>query len=370
MVVITRIFARNIGPLESIDLDLGRRNAVLLVGKNGVGKTTLGSVIEIVQLVARGWSRVKQLYDKFPSLEHTMSPFSLEIEVLLNETTFVYRLDLEVPEGFKEHRIANEALLVNGAFALKRERSQVSYVPQGSEEGPRFFLDWHIFALTVVQARMEGDPVVQFRDWFSRVFVLSPIPELMESVSLQNDILLSRHCENIADFFSALFSEKPSAYEPFVNSLREFWPDVQDVTNPAYKGGKRIIVTFEHETKSITVPFDHLSSGEKCQFLASLLVAAQAAQGPLTVFWDEPDAHLALDEVQQFILRLIKASRKLHGQLIATSHHPETVRVFSKEDAVVLFRNTHLQGTRYRFANDLNLDAELVETLQFGEFEL
>jgi predicted ATPase len=85
-------------------------------------------------------------------------------------------------------------------------------------------------------------------------------------------------------------------------------------------------------------------------------------------FWDEPDNYLALDEVGQFVLALRRAFQS-GGQFIATSHNPEAVSAFSRENTFHLHRNSHLEPPTVRRLQDLQVDGDLVSALIRGDVE-
>lgn len=78
--------------------------------------------------------------------------------------------------------------------------------------------------------------------------------------------------------------------------------------------------------------------------------------------WDEPDNHLSLSEVGQFVVGLRKMSNK-GGQFSATTHHPETVRKFSDETTFVLTRKGHLDPTLPKLLTEYSYTGDLVNAL-------
>src|ERR1700694_2919572 len=59
--VIRRFYVHNFRCLENFELPVSGQPAVLLIGKNGSGKTTVGLALEILQRIARGTNRVGDL---------------------------------------------------------------------------------------------------------------------------------------------------------------------------------------------------------------------------------------------------------------------------------------------------------------------
>ena len=83
---------------------------------------------------------------------------------------------------------------------------------------------------------------------------------------------------------------------------------------------------------------------------------------PVLCMWDEPDNHLSLSEVGQFIIGLRKMANR-GGQFISTTHHPETIRKFSDETTFVLTRKSHLEPTVARQLADFPYNGDLINAL-------
>jgi len=59
---------------------------------------------------------------------------------------------------------------------------------------------------------------------------------------------------------------------------------------------------------------------------------------------------------------LIKVASN-RGQLIATSHHPETIRKFSDDNILVLSRKSHLDPTLSSRLSDVGYTGDLIDTI-------
>lgn len=66
--MIRRLYIHNFRCLENFELPVSGLSSVLLIGKNGSGKTTVGLALEILQRIARGTNRVKDLVKRRISL--------------------------------------------------------------------------------------------------------------------------------------------------------------------------------------------------------------------------------------------------------------------------------------------------------------
>jgi predicted ATPase len=142
-----RIYVHNFRCLENFELPIGNRRSMLLFGKNGAGKSTVGLALALLQAIARGTNRVGQLVkSKDFYLGKTDAPMRFEVDVELGGELYQYRLALELPPGFKELRVKNEQLLVREQSVYAREHSKVSVMRKGRDALAEFMIDWHLIA--------------------------------------------------------------------------------------------------------------------------------------------------------------------------------------------------------------------------------
>ncbi|PZV15057.1 MAG: ATPase [Pseudanabaena sp.] len=391
--MLQRLYVHNFRCLENFELNLKDLPSSLLIGKNGTGKSTIASALEVLQSIGRGINRVSQLIQaKDFNSSRSGIPIRFEIEVLLKEQLYKYVLSLELStENFKEIRIFEEHLLVAGNPIYSREAAQVklygnniqSQTPQGnriaspfSNQFPlttsqlmAFQVDWHLVALTLIQVQSETDPLYIFKNWLSRMIILAPIPSLMTGESSGETLEPERNGSNFGEWFSGLLRRYPAAYTQVDRYLREVMPDIQDIQNePIGKDAKSMIVQFEANNQTLSLDFKDLSDGEKCFFLCAVVLAANKYYSPFC-FWDEPDNYLSLSEVGHFITTL-RRSFKNSGQILVTSHNEEAIRKFSNENTFVLDRKSHLEPTLIRMLSDISINGDLVDTLIRGDIEL
>ena len=91
----------------------------------------------------------------------------------------------------------------------------------------------------------------------------------------------------------------PSGIQHLDTYLKSVIPDFESFENvPRGEHGKQLLVKFEQQEKesagTLSIDFKQLSDGEKCFFLAALIVASNKVSGPIFCMWDEPDNHLSL----------------------------------------------------------------------------
>jgi len=370
--VIRRFYVHNYRCLENFELPISGQSSVLLIGKNGSGKSTVGQALWILRKVANGINRVDKLIrpkDLVPRVRSV--PVRFEIEAALGGRVYEYILAFELPESFKELRVLEEKLTVDGAPVYTRELAQVHLVRagHGQHREPTFRVDWHLVALPIVQELSHTDPLFVFKQWLSRTLILRPLPGRITGESNSEVQVPVPSLRNFAAWFSGLLSDAPASYAKIDEYLRQAMSDLKSIKNPLVgKESRSIEVEFSTSQGSITVPLQDLGDGEKCFMIGALVLAAREAHGPMVCFWDEPENYLALDEVADLMLTLRRAFEP-GGQLIAASHNPEVIRAFSHENTLYFYRKSHLEPTVVRRLADLNVNGDLVSALIRGDVE-
>lgn len=369
--VIRRFYVHNFRCLENFELPIADRSSVLLIGKNGAGKTTVGFALEILQRIARGTNRVNDVVKpKDLARGHTDAPMRFEIEVKLGDVSYEYFIAFDFPKGFKELRVLAEGLAADGKPVFTREVAQVNLAKAGMEKEAKFLIDWHLAALPIVQERTQQDPLFIFKQWLARVVILRPIPSLIKGNSEEETLQPNIQGTDFGAWFSGLVTTAPAAYAKIDHYLKQVMPDFKDIKNPVVgKDARNLEVQFSNDLGNVTIPFADLSDGEKCFMICATVLAANDAYGPLVCFWDEPDNYLALSEVGHFVMALRKAFQ-LGGQFITTSHNPEAIRRFSEENTLALYRKSHLEPTNVRPLSEIKVSGDLVSALIRGDVEL
>jgi predicted ATPase len=350
--------------------------SALLIGKNGAGKSTIASALEVLQKICRGINRMRDLEklnlisSKDFARGRSDVPIRFEIEVLLQDKLYKYVLALDLPEKFRELRVFEEQLLVAEEPIYSRKEAQVTLHTTSPNREAQFRVDWHLVALPVIQEQSETDPLHIFKTWLARTIILAPIPSLMTGDSNGETLEPKRDGSNFGEWVSGLLSRYPAAYTQVDKYLREVMPDIQDFLNELIgKDSKSMIVRFEANNANLSIEFNDLSDGEKCFFLCAVVLAANKFYGPLFCFWDEPDNYLSLSEVGHFVMSL-RSSFKNSGQILVTSHNPEAIGKFSDENTLVLGRPSHLEPTRVRPLSEMSVKGNLINALIGDDIEL
>jgi len=366
--VVHQFYVHNFRCLENFKLPIAGRQSILLIGKNGAGKTTVGLALEILQKIGRGINRVGELVKpKDLARGRKDAPMRFEIKVEFGGNRYEYDIAFEFPDGFKELRVREETLTVDGEVVYGRELAKVYLARPNKDKEASFSIDWHLVALPIIQEQSENDPIFVFRRWLARMLIFRPMPSLIRGDSKDETLEPNPQVTDFGAWFSGVLAYAPSAYSRIDEFLRNVMPDFTDVKNPIVGAESRsLTLQFSNGEGSLTLPFEDLSDGEKWFMIGALVIAANQAYGPILCFWDEPDNYLAPSEVQHFIMALRRAFAS-RGQFIATSHNPEGIRSFSDENTLLFYRNNHLEPTIVRPLDELQINGDLVGALTRGD---
>ena len=150
--MLQRLYIHNFKSFQNFELKPEGRHSSLLVGKNGVGKSSVAKALLVLQGIGRGVNRVGQLVSpRHFFMAQTDAPMRFELEVLLQGQLYRYSLALELPDKFKELRVLEERLTLDGQPVFVREQAQVSLRKTVATTGDaRFLVDWHLIALPLI----------------------------------------------------------------------------------------------------------------------------------------------------------------------------------------------------------------------------
>ena len=358
--MIERLYVHNFRCLENFTLDLAGRSSALAIGRNGSGKSTVLACLELLQSIGRSSYRVSDSISESDFTQHRVAqPMRFEVALKINDKRFEYSVSFEWGANLREAHINDESLKVDGVSIFTRDYSQI----QVDGSAP-FGIDWRFFALPVINER-PGGPIQTIKKYFATMILIAPIPSNMTGFSDNPSLELQHDAGNYASCLRALLAQKPAAYNVFVEHVKTAIPDFSSIENVARgESGTQLVVHFEQPNpqRSLAVEFKSLSDGEKCFFLSAYIIASYTEGATLFCMWDEPDNHLSLSEVGQFIIGLRKMTNR-GGQFIATTHHPETVRKFSDETTLVFSRKSHLDPTVVRLLEDFKYNGDLINAL-------
>jgi energy-coupling factor transporter ATP-binding protein EcfA2 len=209
--MIERLYVHNFRCLENFEFKPGDPSSVLLIGKNGSGKSTLARALTVLQRIGRGTTRTGELVKPSDCTRgRTNVPMRFSIEVRLNRKSYSYTLALELPERFKEFRVLEESLHVDGQEIYTRQQAQVNMPPRSNKSESQFSIDWHVIALNVIQDGAYSTALATLRDWLSGMVLLAPLPSRMTGDSQDESLQPEADGSNFANWLAGLLAQAGS----------------------------------------------------------------------------------------------------------------------------------------------------------------
>jgi energy-coupling factor transporter ATP-binding protein EcfA2 len=211
--VVRRLYVHNFRCLENFELPVARQSSVLLIGKNGSGKTTVALALRILQQIARGTNRVGDLVEpKDLAGGRSDVPMRFEIEVELSNQIYRYSIAFDLPSGFKELRVLEEELTAGGRPVYSRELANVHLARAGQDREAEFRIDWHLVALPIMQQQSARDPLSIFKQWLARILILRPTPSLIQGESRDETLQPNFQVTDFPAWLAGVLAHAPSAY--------------------------------------------------------------------------------------------------------------------------------------------------------------
>lgn len=367
--MLEKIYVHNFRCFQNFELVLTDVSSALLLGKNGVGKSSLIAAIEVLQQIGRGVTQVKELIHEadfgFGSKD---SGIAMEITARLHGRAFVYSLEIEFPETSVQPKVRREELAVDGKTVMQREGGDTVL-----NNAAHFTLDWHHVGLPIISVRSEEEPIAVFRRWLRNIIVLSPCPSRFAEVATLETADLERHGETILDWAHGILSDDPSLYSHVSGFLKERMTDFEVFKFETVGREKELWFTFSGEDRTqLRLNFSQLSDGEKIFFLAGILLSALHGDLPLVCLWDEPDHYISLPELSHFMTSCRRAfeNDRNHSQLIITSHNERVLNEFSDHNTFILSRARHTYPTRVAVLADKEfVSPRVVDAYENGELD-
>jgi len=369
--VIRRLYVSNYRCLDNFTLDVGGMSSLLLLGKNGAGKSSIGSALQVLQKIGRGVIEAGELVKPSEISAHKPDvPVRFEIDIEINGSLYHYEVAFTQAKLSRKMVVYAEKLMVDNLVIYDREQTYLrtgSQASQADEGDVR--ITSTLVSLGLFYALDQDSPVQSLKTWLSRMVIIRPIPSLITGDSAGSTLEPDFDLRLFGEWFSGILAAYPHAYETLSSFLRQAMPDFHSVVNETVGANSReLAVRFDDGNGLSRIRFSDLSDGEKCYFIAGLILVANQSYGPLVCFWDEPDNHLSLDMIGQLTLELRRSFLK-SGQLFVTSHHPETIRRFSAENTSLVFRRSHNEATQIRLLSDMGSQPDFVNSFIAGDLD-
>lgn len=339
--MISRIYVDNYKSLVNFDLSL--QELTLLLGPNGVGKTSVLDVIFAVRQLLSGEGKVTDK-DVFPGQTLTRwqnrNKQVFEVDVVLDDDELRYRIEVEHERSTRRARIALERLEANGKPLFVFDKGEVHLYRDNHSQGPSYSADWEESALARVPPRNDNTRLTQFVEFIRKVIVCGLYPASFTTESSSEESVLTRDARNFASWYRHVLLERPELVPEFTTTLQEVIDGFRGIRMEKVGLDTRaLMVMFDQLGERYELRLGETSDGQRALIALYSLVRLAAGQGYI-LFLDEPDNYVALTEIQPWLMELADACGQEVPQAVLCSHHPELIDYLGSEHGLVLHRET------------------------------
>jgi predicted ATPase len=339
--VLKRLYVDNYKCLVNFELPL--QELTLLLGPNGVGKTSVFDVIYGLRKLLEGVAKVPDL-DAFPTRTLTrwqdrdLQVFELDAE--LQGDSLGYRLEVQHERATRRARIELERLTGGGRPLFECKRGEVQLYRDDHSRGPTFAVDWSESALARVAPRQDNRRLTSFLDFIRKVMVCGLYPASFAAESTTEDPLLKRDARNFAAWYRHALQERPDLVPKFTQALKDVIEGFEGIRlEKVGQDTRALMVIFEQHGQRYELRLDEISDGQRALIALYALVHLVAGQG-YTLLLDEPDNYVALPEIQPWLIELADSCGEALSQAVLCSHHPELIDYLGPDRGLLLQRES------------------------------
>jgi predicted ATPase len=323
----------------------------LLLGANGSGKSSLLDAILFVKwFIEGGESRFTQS-TRTRWQDRPVQVF--EIEALLDEKVFEYRLEIRFAQESKLPSISLERLTVSSIPVFEFVNSEIRFFP--NEGTNATVLPWESRQSALRLAEASNLNVGCFLAWIRTLhcFQIDPYPGEMDETADGEDEMPEYDLSNLTPWYRHLLQEEPENNARFLAELKEVLDGFQSLWMTTVGDGvKNLRVQFAGQQKEGTkYSISELSEGQRMLIGLYMVLHFVVAKGH-TVIIDEPDNFVSVREIQPWLLAAEEAVENSRGQLILISHHPEILNLWSQEHGIRFFREEGGHARTEKFKTD------------------
>ncbi len=366
--MLNRVYVNNYKSLTNFECNLAPKQ--LIIGANGVGKTTLFEVLALLRdFCIRGDSPEGRLVGTTRTRWQDVPEQAFELDVSGNNGSYKLRLLIDSWGTPEKPRVVREEVIFSGQPIFRFEKGEVHLFNDQHEEKVKYPFDWHRSALATIAERRDNRKLWWFKNWLGGLLYVSPDPRAMKGVASQESPYPDQYLSNFADWYRHLRQEADD--HAYLQSLSEVIDGFTSMRLQEAGERRREIKiriashTMKNGTKSEgEYLLGELSDGQRLLVgLYALLHFAIKAGG--TICFDEPDNFIALREIQAWLSKALDRAEEAdpESQILIASHHPELLNRMAYTAGIIFERpeNLHTRCRRFDDSSETGLTAaELV----------
>jgi energy-coupling factor transporter ATP-binding protein EcfA2 len=349
--MIKKIYIDNFKSLINFEFNPGP--VQLILGDNGSGKTSFIECLRGLREVVVEGPNVDMVFPDLTRNRWSDQPIqTLEMTVEGNGGRYVYRLEIDHHEVYQVADVRLETLSFDDRPLFSCVRGVVQLYLDDFSEGPRQSLSPHKSGLFQVPPADDNTKLSWFRGWMKDSLCIFMVDPEIERDSRSRDPEPGLRLSDPAWWVRFLRREDSDPDSPFAKALREgvldgFAGMALDDGGMDWPG-LRVDLEAGHDKSIARFEYWELSKGQMT--LIKLYAIALCVMRPgSTLIIDDPDLHVALAEIQPWLLTLVDRSDDIDAQVILSSHHPELINYLAREHGV-FFEREHNGPVRVRYA--------------------
>lgn len=340
--MLTRLYVDNFRALVNTDLPLARRS--LLMGANGTGKSTFGDVLVRLQWMLLGQAKTDDIFT-VDTLTRWQTVPQQRIEIDATGPAGVYRYEIVI-----EHRnaasaevprtqIRREMLILDARPLFHFEDGSVHLFRDDHSPVSDYPFDPGRSALGTITPRNDNQKLTWFVRWLQTLAVLKPNPPAMQDLVEGDQFMLVADAANFAAWYHAISAADKRRDRTLHDTLVDALPGFEALNfEPAGPNRWLLRADFRRNGQKLMLRFRELSDGQRALILLYGVLYFLLQEGR-TVFVDEPDNFVALDEIQPWLLSATDMVDGGLGQLVLLSHHPEIFNQWAVSHGLVAERD-------------------------------
>lgn len=321
--MLTRVYINNYRCLVDFDFRPARRQ--LIMGANGSGKSSFMDALLFLRRIVILKQRLERHNNVLGerTLWLNLRHQTFEIEALLDDTSYVYRLEIE-PHGDPERpRVRSESVKFNGELIFDFRAGEVHLFDDQFQHKVAYPFEPDRSALAGAETR-DNRKLVRFKEWVHQLLVFRLNPFSMKALAKGEDQYPFFDLSNFAAWYRHLVQSAPRETRKLLENLRAALDDFDSLEFGEAIENMRLLscVFVQKGGPDVKLSFNQLSDGQRCLVGLYTILQFVISKGHTAII-DEPDNFISLREIQPWLHALSDALDDRRGQVLLISHHPE-----------------------------------------------
>ena len=330
--MLKRIYIDNYKCCVNLEVKFDALN--LLLGDNGVGKSTVFQVLHKIQALAAEGREIAELFSTDTLTRwQTINRQHFELEIHGNGGTYRYQLIIVHNHSDSLPQIVTEKLWFDGQPLIHFSDGNVQLFRDDYAEGPNFPFDSNRSALSSIPARINNTKLTWFRNRLRRVVVIRINPISAKSHSEKESDFLDAQGRNFASWYRFVSQNQGKAFE-ITHTLQEV---IDGFKYFEFEQTGETQRTLKARINQYGYRFDEISDGQRALIILYTLIHFAQGQN-YTLCIDEPENFISLPELQPWLSQLYDFTTDGALQALLVSHHPEFINYLAGSAGILFER--------------------------------